>query len=166
MIRTLAIAATLALIAAPAAAQQLSVTGLDGKVRTLAAADLADLPRAEVKAGDKTYEGPVLAYVLRAAGLPVGPKLHGDPLRAYLMVAGADGFQALWSLAEVDKDFHADTVILADKVGGQPLPAKEAPWRLVSSADRKGWRSVYAVKSIVATLPSSGAAVAGEMHHP
>jgi len=41
-------------------------------------------------------------------------------------------------------------VILADKAAGKPLPPREAPWRLVSSGDRKAWRSVYAVTRIEA----------------
>jgi hypothetical protein len=141
-------------LSAPGAAfaQTLTVVGPDGLAKTLAAADLADLPRAEVSvtaADTKTvYEGPVLSYVLRAAGLPVGQRLHGEPLRDYLVVSGQDGFFAVYSLAEVDKDFRGDVVILADKAGGQPLPAKQQPWRIVSSGDLKSWRSVYAVTRI------------------
>ena len=114
----------------------------------------SDLPRAEVKVtletGAKTYEGPILTYVLRAGGLPVGPKLHGDPLRAYVVMTGKDGFQALYALAELDKDFHDDVVILADHVDGKPLPEKEAPWRVASSGDKKGWRSVFGLARIEA----------------
>jgi hypothetical protein len=150
--RALVLAA--ALLATPAAAQTLKVTGLDGKARELGAADLAALPRASATLTEDgkahAYEGPRLADVLRAGGLPMGQRLHGDPLKAYLVVAGSDGFEAVYSLAEVDKDFHEDTVILADKVDGGPLPAKRAPWRVVSSGDRKGWRAVYAVASIEA----------------
>ncbi|MES2340389.1 MAG: molybdopterin-dependent oxidoreductase [Pseudomonadota bacterium] len=144
----------LALVLAPLAAQaqSLTVVAADGKTKVLTAPDLADLPRAEVKVtletGAKTYEGPILAYVLRAGGLPVGPKLHGDPLRAYVVMTGKDGFQAVYALAELDKDFHDDVVILADHVDGKPLPEKEAPWRLASGGDRKGWRSVFGLARI------------------
>jgi hypothetical protein len=147
-------AAALLLCAGSTTAQTLSVTGLDGGARTLSAADLAALPRAEVPLAEqgkvRTYEGPRLDAVLRLAGLPLGARIHGDPLKAYLVVTGADGFAAVYSLAEVDPDFHAAKVVLADKADGAPLPAKHAPWRLVSSNDRKPWRAVYAVKSIEA----------------
>lgn len=161
MIRALVVCATLA-FAAPAAAQELTVVGLDGKARVLKAADFADAPRASVAVpqdtGSKTYEGAVLAYVLRAGGLPVGPRLHGDPLRAFVTVTGADGFQAVFSLAELDKDFHDGPVVLGDKVDGQPLGAKEGPWRLAVTGDRKRWRSVYGVTRIEARLADAPAA--------
>lgn len=168
MIRILALVATLAL-ALPAAAQELTVVGLDGKARVLKAADLAGFPRAEVAVaqdpGSKTYEGPILAYVLRAGGLPVGPRLHGDPLRAFVIVTGADGFQAVFSLAELDKDFHDATVVLGDKVDGKPLGAKEAPWRLAVAGDRKRWRAVYGVTRIEARLADAPAPPASVMDH-
>lgn len=149
----------LALAVAPVAAFSQSLTVVDpgGKTKVLTPADLADLPRAEVKSGARTYEGPVLTYVLRAGGLPVGPRLHGDPLRAYVVMTGKDGFQAVYSLAELDKDFHDDVVILADHVDGKPLPEKEAPWRVASSGDRKGWRSVFGLARIEARLADAPA---------
>ena len=153
--RALVLALALAVAPVAAFAQSLTVVAPDGKTKVLTAADLADLPRAEVitlEGGAKTYEGPVLTYVLRAGGLPVGPKLHGDPLRAYVVMTGKDGFQAVYALAELDKDFHDDVVILADHVDGKPLPEKEAPWRLASGGDKKGWRSVFGLARIEAHL--------------
>jgi len=156
------------LLACPAAAQTLKVTGLDGASKTLAAADFAALPRTSATLTEDgkphAYEGVMLSDVLRAGGLPMGQRLHGDPLKAYLVVTGADGFQAVYSLAEVDRDFHGDTVILADKVDGAPLPAKQAPWRIVSSGDRKGWRAVYAVASIEARSILKGPPAAAMDH--
>lgn len=144
----------LALVAAPfgAAAAELTIQPPGGAPKVLTQTDLAGLPRESVKLGDKTYEGPILAYVLRAGGMPVGAKLHGDPLRAYAVVSGKDGFKALYSLAELDRDYHAGTVILADKVDGAPLAGKETPWRLVLSEDKKAWRSVYGVTKIEAAI--------------
>lgn len=168
--RALVLALALALVLAPLAAraQALTLVAADGKAKVLGPADLADLPRAEVKVtletGAQTYEGPILAYVLRAGGLPVGPKLHGDPLRAYVVMTGKDGFQAVYSLAELDKDFHDDVVILADHVDGKPLPDKEAPWRLASSGDRKGWRSVFGLARIEVRMAEAPAKPA-EMDH-
>ena len=142
----------LAAFAAGAHAQSLAVVGLDGRDVALDAARLANLPRARVTAGEgehaALYEGPLLGQALREAGAPMGQRLHGAPLKAYVLVTGRDGFQAVFSLAELDKDFHGDTVILADRKDGVALDAKHGPWRVVSSGDRKGWRSVYAVERI------------------
>jgi hypothetical protein len=147
----LAMAAVLALPAA-ARAQDLAVVGLDGQSRTLTAAQLGGLPRETVPMveGGKTrvYEGPRLGDVLRTAGVPMGQRAHGDPLRSYLLVVGADGFVGVYSLAEVDKDLHDGAVILADQVDGAPLDAKHKPWRVLSSGDRKSWRAVYQVVRI------------------
>ncbi len=148
-----ALLVALALAAAPAAwAADLTVVAPSGTVKVLGEADLAGLPRETVKLGAKAYEGPVLSYVLRAGGLPVGARLHGEPLRAFVVVEGKDGFKAVYSLAELDRDFHDDVVILADKADGAPLAGKEAPWRLVSGGDRKAWRSVYGVSRIEAKI--------------
>ena len=159
--RALVLALALAVAPVAAFAQSLTVVSTDGKTKVLTPADLTDLPRAEVKVTlegvAKTYEGPVLIYVLRAGGLPVGPKLHGDPLRAYVVMTGKDGFQAVYALAELDKDFHDDVVILADHVDGKPLPEKEAPWRLASSGDKKGWRSVFGLARIEAHMADAPA---------
>ena len=166
--RALLLALALAVAPVAASAQSLTVVDPGGKTKVLTASDLADLPRAEVKVtletGAKTYEGPILTYVLRAGGLPVGPRLHGDPLRAYVVMTGKDGFQAVYSLAELDKDFHDDVVILADHVDGKPLPEKEAPWRVASSGDKKGWRSVFGLARIEARLVDAPAK-APEMDH-
>lgn len=147
----LALAACAAL-AAPAAAQELKVTGLDGQVKVLKLAELSSLPRGSATLTEDgkphVYEGPLAAAVLRAAGAPMGSRLHGDPLKAYAVVRGADGFFAVYSLAELDRDFHDDPVVLADTVDGAPLADKQRPWRLVSGGDRKGWRAVYAVSAI------------------
>ena len=75
----------LALLAPSAGfAADLTVVAPGGAAKVLGEGDLAALPRDTVKAGAKSYEGPVLSYVLRAGGMPVGAKLHGDPLRAFV----------------------------------------------------------------------------------
>lgn len=163
--RALLLALALAVAPVTAFAQSLTVVDPGGKTKVLTPADLADLPRAEVKSGARTYDGPVLTYVLRAGGLPVGPRLHGDPLRAYVVMTGKDGFQAVYSLAELDKDFHDDLVILADHVDGKPLPEKEAPWRVASSGDKKGWRSVFGLARIEARLVDAPKAPAMDHVH-
>ena len=144
-----AVAAVAFLLAAPAFAQDLKVTRADGTSVTLTPEALADLPRSRVTvaggSGPQVYEGPALAYVMRAARLPVGMRAHGEPMKGYLVVRGADGYAAALSAAEADKELHEDVVILADRLDGQPLPAAEGPWRLVIDDDIRPWRSVRQV---------------------
>jgi len=151
-VKPLLLAAVLAALALPAAAQDLSVSRADGTSVTLSAAALADLPRAQVsvegKAGPDLYEGPVLSHVMRAAGLPVGMRAHGAPMRGYLVVRGADGYAAVLSAVEADKDLHGDGAILADTMNGGPLPEREGPRRVIVGDDLKSWRSVRQVVAI------------------
>ncbi|MET0295398.1 MAG: hypothetical protein ABW042_10315, partial [Phenylobacterium sp.] len=115
--------------------------------KVLSAETMKGLPRESVQlAGKKTYEGPVLSYVLREAGAPGGAKLHGPAMRDYVVVRGKDGFAAVLSLAETDADFSDGLAILADTVEGQPLAERDRPYRLVVQGDKKGSRSVWAAE--------------------
>ncbi|MFN3513318.1 MAG: molybdopterin-dependent oxidoreductase [Phenylobacterium sp.] len=141
------LAAVLALAPLAAAAQEVTVVGLDGRTKVFTPQALADLPRAQATiplgGKDRTYEGPLLVYLLREVGAPAGARLHAEAMRNYVAAIGDDGFLAVYALAEVDKDFHEGTVILADTVDGQKLDEKEGPYRTVVAGDRKASRSVY-----------------------
>lgn len=145
--RSVLFAAVLALTPLAAAAQEVTVVGLDGRTKMFTPQALADLPRAQATiplgGKDRTYEGPLLVYLLREVGAPAGARLHAEAMRNYVAAIGDDGFLAVYALAEVDKDFHEGTVILADTVDGQKLDEKEGPYRTVVAGDRKASRSVY-----------------------
>jgi hypothetical protein len=74
--------------------------------------------------------------------------VHGGPVKDYVVVTGADGFQAIVSLYETDAYLHKGTVILADTAAGAPLAAHEGPWRLIVDGDLKPSRSVRNVVKI------------------
>ncbi|MGB7070018.1 MAG: molybdopterin-dependent oxidoreductase [Pyrinomonadaceae bacterium] len=104
--------------------------------------DLATLPRTAVNATDKSgvtsrYEGVKLVDVLRLVGAPSGDDLRGDSVSDFLIVEGADGYRASFTLAELDPDFSDLTAILADKRDGQTLPDEEGKIRLVVPAETK-----------------------------
>ena len=139
-----ALALLLAFAPSLAAAQAFTVVGLDGKEQVISAETMKALPRETVKlAGRKTYEGPVLSYVLREAGAPGGAKLHGPVMRTYVVVRAKDGFAAVFSLAETDADFSGGLAILADTVDGAPISERDGPYRLVVEGDKKTSRSVW-----------------------
>ncbi len=144
----------LALIAAPlaCAAQDIAVVGLDGHAVTLTMKDFGDLPRAKAMLGEgasaKTYEGATLTSILRLVDAPAGARLHGKPVKDYVLVTGADGFSGLMSLAETDAELHRGVAIIADKSEGGPLAAKEGAYRLVVDGDLKPFRSVRKVVRI------------------
>jgi len=54
----------------------------------------------------------------------------------------ADGHQAIFSASEVDPDAGPTRSYLVWLEDGQPLPAKDGPFRLVTPTDKRGFRSV------------------------
>lgn len=153
MIRALVLAAAIALAPVAALAQTLTVTNADGKVTAFTAETLGTLPRATAKLGGKAeYEGVTLASVLREAGVPQGPRLHGKPMAAFVVVTGKDGYRAVLSLAETDPSFRDAPIILADRQTKGPLAENEGPWRLVIAADARPDRGVRQVESVAVVI--------------
>lgn len=146
-----AVLIALALVLAPVAAlaQSLTVTNAEGKVTVLSPEALAALPRAEARLGGKVvYQGVSLSAVLREAGVPQGPRLHGKPMQAFVVVTGKDGYRAVLSIAETDPSFRDGPIILADRLKTGPLAADEGPLRLVIDADARPDRGVRQVLSV------------------
>lgn len=148
----LALAAVAALAWTPVLAQDLkvSVAGRDSIVLT--PADLKALPRAKATftahGRQITYEGAVLNAALLKAGVVSGDRLMGRYLNQVVVAKGADGFTASYSLGETDPIYRTNPVILADSKDGQPLDAKEGPYRLVVDGDLRPGRSVRQVVSV------------------
>ncbi|MBI1407462.1 MAG: molybdopterin-dependent oxidoreductase [Caulobacter sp.] len=144
--------APVALAPVAAFAQSLTVVAADGHETVLTSEALAALPRAaaNLRQGGKStaYEGPTLSAVLRAAGAPVGVKLHGKPLVAYVVVTGSDGYRAILSVAESDPWFSDTPVILADRKADGPLADDEGDFRLVVAGDKRPERAVRMVVKV------------------
>jgi len=145
-----AVIATLA--ATPALAQDLKVTVQGRDSVTLTPADLKALPRAKAifTAHGKQiiYEGAVLNAALKQAGAVSGDRLMGRYLNQVVVAKGADGFTASYSLGETDPVYRTNPVIIADSKDGQPLDAREGPYRLVVDGDLRPGRSVRALVSV------------------
>ena len=143
----------LALIAGPVVAQTLTVTGLDGQSKHLAAADLMGMPRAkaELKREDGSvvrYEGVALVDLLKSVGAPSGHALKGPEMADVVVVAAKDGYRVALGLTDVDPGFEARPVILADREDGAALPPAEGPFRLVVQGDGRPARSARMVTAI------------------
>jgi DMSO/TMAO reductase YedYZ molybdopterin-dependent catalytic subunit len=120
----------------------------------LKAADLAKMKRTSVNLRDRdgashSYSGVPVADILNLAGVTTGKQLHGENLAKYLMVKCADGYEVLFSLAELDSAFTDKVVILADALEGKPLPAGKGPFRLVVTGEKKPARSCFQVTEFV-----------------
>jgi DMSO/TMAO reductase YedYZ molybdopterin-dependent catalytic subunit len=113
---------------------------------TLTADDLAKMPRATVRTmnnGMETvYEGVWLHEVLRRAGVPQGGELRGKALAGYVLAEAQDGYQVVFSLAELDPAFIDNEILLADTANGKPLFGAQGRFRLVVPKDKPGARSV------------------------
>lgn len=129
-----------------AAPTSLTVAGDVRTALTLSAADLKALPRTRVETKDDgrtvVYEGVLVGELLKRAGVPVGAELRGNAVASYVVVSATDGYQAVFSVAELDPGFTSNDVIVADTVDGKPLFAYQGPWRIVAPKDTRGARSI------------------------
>ncbi len=122
---------------------------------TLTKADLAKMPRTSVKvkgegddAVETTYEGVLLYDVLKQAGAPLDKQLMGKALATYLLAEAKDGYQVVYSLAELDPNFGASKIIVADTINGKPLFPYQGPFRLVVPSDKKAARGIRMLEKI------------------
>ena len=134
-------------------AQNTPVIKVDGEVTKplqLNAADLAKMKRATAvlrdrDGNDHSYTGVPVIAILDSAGVTTGKQLKGENLTKYLLVKCADGYEVLFSLAELDSSFTDRTVIIADETEGHPLPAGKGPFRLIVPGEKKPARSSFQV---------------------
>src|SRR5579864_4092698 len=84
----------------------IAVSGEDSAKQTLDAAALAKLPQltvhAEAHGKAVTCTGPALIDVIATVGAPRGEALRGKSLALYVRVSAADGYRAVFALAELD----------------------------------------------------------------
>ncbi len=134
----------------PATRVEFSGAGLDPIA--LGAAELATLPRHAVRGSDHgveaAFEGVSLADVLALAGAPLGRALRGKALGVVLVVGAADGYRAVFALAEIDPAFTDRVVLQADRRDGKPLSGAEGPLRIVVPGEKRQARWVRQVTSL------------------
>src|SRR3954447_19288779 len=91
---------------------------------------------------ETTYEGVWVYQVLQRAGAPQESTLRGKALAGYVLAEAQDGYQVLFSLAELDPGFIDNEILLADTANGKPLFGAQGRFRLVVPKDKQGARSV------------------------
>jgi DMSO/TMAO reductase YedYZ molybdopterin-dependent catalytic subunit len=129
-----------------AAHPALTVAGDVTRALSLTASELRALPRTrvEMKFEEKTltYEGVLVAEILKRAGVPLGAELRGKAVASYVSATAQDGYQVVFSIGELDPEFTTGDIIVADTVDGQPLPAQEGPLRIAVPRDKRHSRSL------------------------
>jgi hypothetical protein len=133
--------------AASAAPAALSVNGDVTTTLSLTPTDLKSLPRTRVEVKDEdgktsAYEGVLVGELLKRAGVPLGSQLRGDAIASYVVASAADGYQAVFSIGELDPGFTTNDIIVADTIDGKPLFAYQGPFRIVAPKDHRGARSI------------------------
>jgi DMSO/TMAO reductase YedYZ molybdopterin-dependent catalytic subunit len=120
---------------------------------SLTATDLSKMPQATVSSKDKQgksheFSGVPVSEILRAAGVTTGKDLRGKNMTKYLLVSCADGYQVVFSLAELDSAFTDRVAILADREDGNPLSAETGPFRFVMPGEKKPARNCFKVTAL------------------
>ncbi len=119
----------------------------------LTADDLAKMPREKATVPDQDgtkveYEGVLLREILKRAGAPVEKELRGKALASYIVAKARDGYQVVFTLAEVAPEFANEAILVADKRDGKALFGYQGPYRLVCPSDKAGARSVRMLESL------------------
>lgn len=124
----------------------IQITGAVKRPLTLTADDLAKMPRASVRTSsngmETVYDGVWVYEVLNKVGASQGSELRGKALASYVLAEAQDGYQVVFSLAELDPSFIDNQILLADTANGKPLFGAQGRFRLVASRDKPGARSV------------------------
>ena len=94
------------------------------------------------------YTGVPIAKLLESVGVPLGKSLRGERLAEFVMVRAADGYRALFSLAETDPMFRERTLLLCYRKNAGPLPAREGPLRVIVADEKRHARWVRQVTAI------------------
>ena len=148
---------TLVLLAQAPADAAIRISGTVGRTTTLTAADLAAMPQKTVTASshDQTgkYSGVALRDMLTKAGVPAGAEIRGPLVAAYVVVTGADGYRAVFALAELDPLFTDRVVLLATQKDGAALPDNARPFQLIVPGELRPARWVRQVVSISVQTP-------------
>jgi len=134
---------------AAAAPRVLKVEGAVATSLTLTPEDLAKMPRATATLTSDgttvTYEGVLLYDVLAKAGWQFGRGMTGKGMASYVAATARDGYQVIFTMAELDPMFAGEKVLIADKADGAALPGREMPFRVVAPGDKMHARSIYSV---------------------
>lgn len=124
------------------------------KPLSLSISDLEKMKHVEVSMKDRDgkiqqYSGVPIFEILQQAGVTVGKELKGENLTKYMLVRASDGYEVLFSLAELDPSFTNRVVVLADTKDGKPLADGVGPFRLVVPDENKPARSAMEVTHLI-----------------
>ncbi|HXO44630.1 MAG TPA: molybdopterin-dependent oxidoreductase [Candidatus Cybelea sp.] len=139
---------------------QLAIGGDVATPLSVSVADLGGFPRKAVTVMNEhtgkqeTYQGVLLAELLKRAGVPQGSALRGAAMATYVLAEGEDGYRVVFSLAELDSGIEDADVLVADTMDGGPIPDKLGPLRLIAPHEKRPARWVRMLRSITVVQPA------------
>jgi hypothetical protein len=125
--------------------------------RPIDASELNKLPRVETRTSDPhdpgrevIYSGTPLEEVLKAGGLmrDCGMACSREIMTTTVLVEAADGYQAVFSLAELRPELTDRVILLADTKDSQALGPREGPFRIIVCGEKRLARWVCQVKAM------------------
>ena len=90
-----------------------------------------------------------LRHLLTLVQAPVGETLRGEALCLVVRIEAADGYQAVFALAELDAFTRERPILLADIRDGKPLYPGTGPFQIVAADEAHAGRWVRQVTRIV-----------------
>ncbi|MEH6305701.1 molybdopterin-dependent oxidoreductase [Olivibacter sp. CPCC 100613] len=128
----------------------LDINGEVTKPIKLRMSDLIEMDKDTASLKDRSgakhlFGGVVIAELLQKAGVTLNSDLRGENLSKYLLVKASDGYEVLFSLAEIDNNFTERKIILAYEMDGKPLPSEKGSLRLIVPDEKIPARSCYEV---------------------
>ncbi len=125
----------------------------NGKKLDLKSADLAKLPRREIRVRNQddketVYEGVEVREILQLADVKFGKEFDRVNLPRYLTVEAADNYRVVFAFAELDVAFNEKMILLVEKADGKLLPEKYGRWQIVVPDEKKRGRWVRQVVAL------------------
>ena len=93
-------------------------------------------------------EGVRLSDLWAKAGVGLGEKLRGRALASYVVAQASDGYQVVYSIAEIDPAMNDNRIILADTMNGKPLGEHDGPFKIVAPGKKRPARWVRMVNAL------------------
>jgi hypothetical protein len=145
------------------AAPSLKVNGLPG-AGELQRADLEALAPAaftgKLDGAEHQLRGAPLGAILKKRGFTPGPMGHEVPkqdkragYKLVVLATAADGFQAVFSCAEVAEGMGATRAFVLFEVDGKPIEGEKGPFRLWVQSDVEPSRSIWSVQKLEVVDP-------------
>jgi hypothetical protein len=75
----------------------------------------------------ENYSGVRVSELLVKLNAPLGSELRGKAMTSYVRATGSDGYQVVFSIAEIDPAFHSGEIIVADQMNGSRSTPNPAP---------------------------------------